>query len=199
MNPFAGSLTLANVFTTARLVLIPIFGFLWMRGRGQEALVVFLMAAVTDLLDGFVARYFNQMSRLGAVLDPAADKFLLLVGYVAAARVGAVPVWVAILVIGRDVIIAGGALLLVTVLKGRMTPADWRPSRLGKYTMFAQSTAVALALLLDVYKPDWGGAWLPPVVLVASMLTLASGIQYVLIAIRALLRGAEGAKRKETA
>ena len=182
-------MTLANVFTLARFVLIPLFGFLWLRGQGEQALVVFLIAVLTDILDGFIARYFHQFSRLGAILDPAADKVLLLVGYVVGALVHAIPVWLAVFVIGRDVVVAIGAGLFAWVWRGRHDPEDWSPSRIGKYTMFIQSVTVALALLMDVFHPAGGRAWLQVILFMTAMMTLCSGIQYVLIGLRALTRG----------
>jgi cardiolipin synthase len=190
------NLTLANVLTSARFVLIPLFGYLWWRGQGVQALVVFLIALLTDILDGFIARYFKQFSRLGAILDPAADKLLLLVGYVVGALVGAIPVWLSVFVIGRDVLVAVGAGLFAFVVRGRHDPEDWRPSRLGKTTMFIQSVAVALALIVDVARPAGGRAWLQVVLGMTAMMTLCSGIQYIFIGLRALARGpaAKGAQ-----
>jgi len=182
------NLTLANVFTAARLVLIPMFGFLWLRGQGETALWVFVVAVITDILDGFVARVFNQYSRLGAILDPAADKLLLLVGYVSGAVAHAVPLWLAVVVVGRDVMVAIGAALFAWVWRGRHDPEDWRPSRIGKYTMFTQSLAIALALFEDVYHVNGLRPWVQVVMLMAATLTLASGVQYVLVGIRALRR-----------
>jgi cardiolipin synthase (CMP-forming) len=183
------NLTLANVLTSARFVLIPLFGYLWWRGQGVQALVVFLIALLTDILDGFIARYFKQFSRLGAILDPAADKVLLLVGYVVGALVGVIPVWLSVFVIGRDVLVAVGAGLFAFVLRGRHDPEDWRPSRLGKTTMFIQSVAVAVALIVDVVRPAGGRAWLQVVLMMTAMMTLCSGIQYIFIGVRALVRG----------
>jgi cardiolipin synthase (CMP-forming) len=190
MSGTSSNLTLANVLTGARFVLIPLFGFLWLRGQGVQALVVFMIAVLTDILDGFIARYFHQFSRLGAILDPAADKVLLLVGYVVGALVHVIPVWLAVFVIGRDVVVAIGAGLFAWVWRGRHDPEDWRPSRIGKYTMFIQSFAVALALFVDVTRPAGGRAWLQVILLMTAMMTLCSGIQYVLIGLRALTRGA---------
>ena len=187
-EPTGSNLNLANVLTSSRFVLIPLFGFLWWRGQGEQALVVFLIAVLTDILDGFVARFFNQFSRLGAILDPAADKLLLLVGFIVGALVNVIPVWLAVFVIGRDVLVAIGAGLFAWVWRGRHDPEDWRPSRMGKTTMFIQSIAVALALFVDVFKPAAGRAWLSVILMMTAMMTLTSGVQYVLIGARALSR-----------
>ena len=80
-----GVFTIANAVTLARLVLIPCFGFLWWRGQHGAALAVFAGAALSDWLDGFLARVLDQRTRLGQILDPAADKLLLLVSFLTAA------------------------------------------------------------------------------------------------------------------
>src|SRR5262249_47470006 len=91
--------TFATVLTMLRIVLVPVFGVLWASGQLRAALAVFVVAGVTDLADGFVARYFHQKSELGALLDPAADKLMLLVSYLVAAASGTVPPWLAALVV----------------------------------------------------------------------------------------------------
>jgi cardiolipin synthase len=181
-------MTLANVITIARLILIPVFGFLWARGENEQALWVFVIAATTDVLDGLVARYFNQYSRLGAILDPTADKLLLFVSYIVAAMNGAVPLWLSLLVVGRDVILGIGAGLFAWVVKGRHDPDSWAPSRIGKYTMFMQSLVVALALLDSVFHLASLRPWLQVIMVMAACLTVLSGLQYVGIGVRALVR-----------
>jgi cardiolipin synthase len=180
-------MTLANVFTIARLIMIPIFGYLWYRGDALQALWVFVVAAITDILDGLIARSFRQTSRLGAILDPAADKLLLLVSYIVAGVTHAVPVWLAVLVIGRDVVLALGAAMFAWVIKGRHDPAQWHPSRIGKYTMFCQSILVALLLFNGVFRRTVLGAWMPVTMFIVATVTLASGAQYVGIGVRALV------------
>ena len=181
-------MTLANVFTIARLILIPVFGFLWARGEAEQALWLFVIAAVTDILDGFIARCFNQYSRLGAILDPAADKLLLFVSFIVAGLTRAVPVWLSVVVIGRDVMVGIGAGVFAWILKGRYDPDEWHPSRIGKYTMFMQSLVVALALLDAAFHLAALKAWLPVLMLMAATLTLASATQYNAIGVQALAR-----------
>jgi cardiolipin synthase (CMP-forming) len=188
--------TLATLFTIARIILIPVFGLLWAKGQNDTALWVFVAAAVTDILDGLIARALHQHSRLGAILDPAADKLLLLVGYLVGTFVGAVPLWLAALVIGRDVLVAFGAGVFAWILRGRHDPDQWRPSRIGKYAMFVQSLTIALALYQSVFEPRSLRPWLEVTMLVAGALTLASGIQYVGIGLRACLASPQAAGRE---
>jgi cardiolipin synthase len=182
-------MTLANAVTLLRMVLVPCFGFLWWRGHHVIALGVFAVASLSDWLDGFLARVLDQRTRLGQILDPAADKLLLLVSFLTAAALGAVPRWLAALVISRDVVLASGGALFAFVLRGRLGPERWQPSRIGKYSTFTQALTIALALadnMLDtvVLKPYVGA-----LVIYCAVLTVISGLQYVAFGVRALTSG----------
>jgi len=181
-------LTLANFFTGARLLLIPVFGWLWATGDDARALWVFGVAVATDLVDGFLARYLNQESRLGALLDPIADKFLMLVSLVVGVYVGAVPLWLAACVIARDALLAGGALAFALIWRGRHEPREWRPTRIGKYAMFLQSSSIAAAILEDLLHPRGFGPWLQVVMVMTAALTILAGAQYAARAALALWR-----------
>jgi cardiolipin synthase len=188
-------MSIPNLFTALRIVLIPVFGWLWWSGRHAEALWVFAIAGMTDLVDGFLARYLDQRTRLGALLDPAADKLMLLVSFLVAASLGAVPWWLAALVIGRDVILALGAAVLALALRDRYGPSEWRPSRVGKYATFFQLTTIGIALLSRAAR--WGALepWVQALVLVTGALTLVSGLQYVARALAATLGPTSRARR----
>jgi CDP-diacylglycerol--glycerol-3-phosphate 3-phosphatidyltransferase len=182
-------MTLANKITIARLCLIPIFGiFAWgsgatvVRGRLAErvrviAAFVFFLAAATDGLDGFIARRFNQRSRLGAILDPVADKGLVMTALVVlplSNRSEDFPIWVPIAVIGRDAILGTGFLALSKTI-GRV---EIRPSKIGKTATLLQIAAILRPLL--------GIRWIGQIYLtkLATLFTLASGLGYVADGIR---------------
>src|SRR5262249_44433724 len=139
--------TLANLFTFARIVLIPIFGWLWYHKDGARALWVFAIAVVTDLVDGFLARWLNQRSRLGALLDPIADKLLVLCALVVGVLLGAVPFCLLVLIVARAAVLGIGPLLFSTRWRHRHGPAAWRPTRIGKYAMAMQSIMIALVIV----------------------------------------------------
>ena len=179
-------LTVANVFTAARLVLIPIFGWLWLRGQEVVALWLFVAAAVTDVLDGFFARWLNQKSRLGALLDPIADKLLVLVALLIGILRGEVPIWLAAVIIGRDAIMAVGVTLLGTRWKEQHGPAHWRPTRIGKYAMFLQSVTIALLIVDSAVAVADLRAYVQVAMLWTAVLTLVAGAQYTIRASRAL-------------
>jgi cardiolipin synthase len=181
-------MTVANLFTLLRIVLIPVFGVLWLKGLHTAALWTFAVAGVTDLLDGFLARYLDQRTRLGSFLDPAADKLMLLVSFLVAASLGAVPWWLAGLVIGRDLVLTAGVALLALVLRGRFARQRLRPTRIGKYSTFLQLATIALALLARAVdgRRDALRPWVAALVLVTCLLTVASALQYVVGAALAL-------------
>jgi cardiolipin synthase len=179
---------LPNFFTFLRIALIPVFGLLWLRGRPGPALLVFAAAGLTDLLDGFLARTLHQRTRLGQLLDPAADKLTLLVAFLVAAASGALPWWLAALVIGRDVILSLGAALFAFVVHGRLEPSRWTPTRLGKYSTFFQLGTIGLALAAHAAEADALRPWVAAMTLDTAALTSISAIQYISTAVRALGR-----------
>jgi cardiolipin synthase len=111
------SINLPNVLTIVRILLVPIFILLLVRQLYPLALFVFAIAGLTDGLDGFIARYFNQRTALGAWLDPMADKLLLVSAFVALAILGVIPPWITVLAIARDVIITLGIVVLTLTEK----------------------------------------------------------------------------------
>jgi cardiolipin synthase len=182
--------TFATVLTMLRIVLVPVFGVLWASGELRVALAIFVVAAATDMADGFVARYFHQKSELGALLDPAADKLMLLVSYLVAVATTAVPGWLAALVIGRDAGIAFGAGLFKLALPGRYDPERWRPSRIGKYATFSHTLVIALALVSKAFDRAALSPWLHVVMAGAAVLTVVSTLQYFSTGLCALWSGA---------
>src|SRR2546430_16040672 len=118
---------LANWLTVLRILLIPVFVSLLVYRKPGPALVVFVAAALTDLLDGYVARRHGLSSRLGAFLDPMADKLLLVSSFVTLTWLKALPFWIAAVVISRDLILMVGA-LVIHMAGGRIYP---RPPRGG--------------------------------------------------------------------
>src|SRR5437899_12624048 len=119
---------LANWLTVLRILLIPVFVSLLVYRKPGLALVVFVAAALTDLLDGYVARRQGLSSRLGAFLDPMADKLLLVSSFVTLTWLKTLPFWIAAAVINRDLILMVRALVIISA-GGRLSP---RPTRAGK-------------------------------------------------------------------
>ncbi|MEO3470373.1 CDP-alcohol phosphatidyltransferase family protein [Roseomonas sp. CAU 1739] len=181
----AGLFTLPNLITFARLCAVPAAVWLMLQHRLDQAFLVFVGAGLSDAVDGWLARVRNARSSLGALLDPVADKALLVSTYVTLAVIGVLPDWLAILVVFRDVLIVGG-LLLLWVLG---VPTRIRPLLISKANTAAQIALAALALLLagfDLAAPDL----LDAMIWLVTFTTFASGVAYVRQAARLTHRGA---------
>ena len=194
-------MTTANKITVIRILMIPVFvtlaiyyGESIQEGKPQDwmrftAVAVFLLAAVSDGLDGYVARRYNQRSSLGMILDPIADKGLLLSGIITLSisnwsqvdpNYGRFPTWFPVLVITRDVVILVGSAVL-HILNGTVRV---RPSWTGKVATVLQMAAIAWVMLQIHLLPL---LW---VVIAAGLFTLVSGMIYVRDGVRQL--SAEG-------
>lgn len=134
---------LPNALTVGRVALVPIFILLLKAEDYRAALLVFFFAGISDGLDGFLAKRYNWMTRFGAILDPLADKTLLLSAYVMLTVLGHVPFWLMLTVAFRDLLIVGGY-LAYTSLVG---PVRMRPSRLSKINTLMQILLVLLILV----------------------------------------------------
>jgi cardiolipin synthase (CMP-forming) len=167
--------TVPNGITFARLLAVPAFAVLHALDQPRWALAVFIGAGISDGLDGLLARMLNQRTRLGALLDPVADKLLITTALVALTVTGQLPVWLLGLALLREATLVAGA--LAVHLRGWEVPA--RPARLGKYAVFCQLAAVALGLLARV--PGWGGTvadYLNAAILLAAECIVLSAFQY---------------------
>jgi len=166
-------LTLANRLTILRILMTPVITVLLLFGQVAAALALFVLAGITDGLDGFVARSRGQRTALGMVLDPVADKLLLMSTVIVLSVLKELPWWFAIIVVSRDVILIGGAFILYMFVGRISLPPSW----LGKLTAGFQILTVLLAML-DNFVPSLRCAILP-VAVVALACTIGSGLQYV--------------------
>jgi len=167
-------LNVPNSITLVRLGLIPVTAYyLWVEAYGI-ALPIFLAAALSDFVDGYIARKFKITSALGAALDPVADKLLMLVTTVLLAWHELVPIWLAIAIVTRDIIIVVGALAYRLVI-GRLQIA---PTWLSKVNTFIE---LLVLLLVMAGAAGWiaGGAWMAALFLIVFVSVVASGAQYV--------------------
>jgi cardiolipin synthase len=185
---------LANWLTVLRILLIPVFVSLLVYRQRGPALTVFLAAALTDLLDGYVARHRGSQSRLGAFLDPMADKLLLMSSFITLTWLKALPFWIAAVVLSRDLILVIGA-LAIHMAGGRITP---RPTREGKIATFFQVLTVFMGVLARFYGV---GKPLKTVIWLAAIFTVVSGLQYIVQGMRFLnaAHADEARERDETA
>jgi cardiolipin synthase (CMP-forming) len=140
-----------NILSALRLIAAPIAAWLILHDMDYAALCVFVFAGLSDAADGFLAKKFGLASRFGAWLDPAADKFLMLASFVTLTMIGAVPLWVTVLVIGRDIAIVLGV-LLARLLE---MPLQVAPLMVGKISTVVQVLYIAFVLLVLTLKADW--------------------------------------------
>ncbi|MEW6593947.1 MAG: CDP-diacylglycerol--glycerol-3-phosphate 3-phosphatidyltransferase [Thermodesulfobacteriota bacterium] len=166
-------MNLPNCITLIRVLLVPLFAIFVLEGNYELAFLIFVAAGISDGLDGFLARVLNQKTPLGAVLDPIADKALLMTAFVMLAVVGLIPSWLTVLVVSRDVIIMAG----IGILTFNQHKVAIRPSYLSKVTTLLQLATIAFAL---------GHQHLPhlqplgqPLLVVTAVLTLLSGAHYI--------------------
>ena len=172
--------TLPNILTLLRLLLIPVFIVAALENRHALAFITFVSAAVTDVLDGWIARRWNLRSRLGAILDPAADKSLMISGYIVytihtSARYR-LPEWLTFTVFARDIIIVLFAYLLYSRVKIRRFP----PSIAGKISTLMQVLALAatIAANTEVLAPI-SRPLIPHIFKAALFMTMLSGADYI--------------------
>ena len=166
-------LTLANRLTILRILITPAVVILMLYNHMGAAIALFLVAGVTDGLDGFVARRRGQRTALGMVLDPLADKLLLMSSVVTLTVLKELPRWFTIILVSRDLILIGGSLIIYMFAGKRSFPPSW----LGKWTTAFQIATVLLAML-DNLTP--GLQWVVmPCAAVSTLLTISSGLQYI--------------------
>ncbi|MDR6871873.1 CDP-diacylglycerol--glycerol-3-phosphate 3-phosphatidyltransferase [Bosea sp. OK403] len=167
-------MTLPNLITIGRLILVPLVIVMIIDARWQLAFIIFVAAGVSDAVDGFIAKRFDMASELGAYLDPVADKALIVSIYITLAVVGAIPSWLVILVVSRDVMIVS-AVILSWVME---RPVEIAPFIVSKLNTAAQIAFAALVLGSRAFGVDPGQAMQLGQLLVA-LLTLGSMTAYL--------------------
>ena len=173
-------MNLPNILTIMRILMVPLFVYLLFYGYHTWALTVFVVAGVTDALDGAIARMWQQQTTLGKYLDPLADKLLITSAFISLGALSWLPLWVLLIVVSRDIILTLGTVVM-HLTQGHF---DITPSLLGKATTFMQ-LALILLTLLTVTGIDLGG-YVTPTMWVAVAVTLLSGLHYLYRGIRRL-------------
>jgi cardiolipin synthase (CMP-forming) len=169
-------INLPNLITLARLLSVPLAVWLILEDRYAAAFWVFIGAGLSDALDGYIAKRFNRQTRLGAMLDPAADKVLLAGVYMTLGIVGQLPAWLVMLVVSRDLLIVIG---FVVIHASAATPKPVGPLFISKINTLIQIVLVGfvLARLGLGFEAD---AVMPPLIGAAALTTLLSGSSYLL-------------------
>ncbi|TCK06663.1 CDP-diacylglycerol--glycerol-3-phosphate 3-phosphatidyltransferase [Phorcysia thermohydrogeniphila] len=173
---------LPNLITLFRAFLVPVFIMAVFYRNFKLALAVFLVASVSDALDGFLARRLNQVTTLGVILDPIADKALINSGFILLSYVDRIiPVWLTVLVISRDILILVGGWLLTAF--GKINKI--RPTLVGKLTAFSQFFTIFLTLLNLNFKVCLSSCIMTAYAITAC-LTVISAVSYSARGIREL-------------
>ncbi len=166
---------LPNFLTSLRFAAAPFIAWLLVVQDFRPALAVVLFAGVTDWLDGFTARRLGVTGKIGAILDPLADKSLLVLLFLVLGAIGRIPLWMVGLAVARDLVIITGAMLLRNLRGVRR----FAPSVLGKVTTFFQIILVLMVLVHAAY-PDQFNGWLALAALALSaFFTIMSGADYI--------------------
>jgi len=175
-----------NSLTVLRIVLVPVIVIFLIQGQYGKALICFVIAGVTDGLDGLLARILNQTTVVGAYLDPLADKALVISMFTTLAIVGVVPGWLAVVVISRDCIILGGILVL-TLMSVNL---EIKPSYVSKINTMLQLFVIFFALMLKIGSAGkhFREAFMY-VCWLTAIFTVISGADYLLKGMKLINRG----------
>jgi cardiolipin synthase len=164
---------LPNILTLTRILLLPFFVAMLIYNQYRYALIIFIAASVTDILDGFIARITKQITDFGKILDPVADKFFLVTSFILMSYIGLIPLWLAIVVISKDLIVVTGSFILYFVTH----KLNIEPSILGKASSASQFFLVGLVLLYS--NLDETISVPVPVFSIVAVVTALAGFQYV--------------------
>jgi len=170
----ASWLNVPNSITLFRIALVPVFLVLQLSHEPEWALACFTTAAISDGLDGMLARLLNQRTKLGGVLDPIADKLLILAALVSLVMERRLPLWLLGINLGRDLLMVIGALMVA--YKRLELPTE--PSRIGKYATFFMVSTVILALISDIPGTPVMRPYVVVLAFVAAQCLLVSTAQY---------------------
>jgi cardiolipin synthase (CMP-forming) len=172
------TLTPANQITILRLVFVPLFAILEIDRHYHWALAALIVAALSDGVDGIVARVFHQESPLGVALDPIADKVFMATAYLILAFKHGLPWWITILVLSRDVSMVITA-LLISLIEGYR---PFRPTILGKASTVFQMATIFAAVGMQAHFPGINRVVVLACVYLTAAFTLSSGVHYLIVA-----------------
>lgn len=178
------ALSVPNQLTMLRLLLLPFVLISMIYERHDLAFWLFIAAAVSDGIDGIVARHFNQKTLLGEYLDPIADKLLLSSCFIVQALIGAIPLWTTVLVLSRDVVIIATVAVVVLTTDIRSFP----PSRLGKINTAVQIATMFSVLTHNYLQMFWTERITDALILATAATVLLSAVDYALAVSRRLQR-----------
>ena len=173
-------MSLPNIISMARLLSVPVVVYLIMGGYFTATFWLFVAAAVSDAVDGYLAKRLKQYSTLGAYLDPIADKVMLVSVFLVLGSLGHLPLWIVLLVVSRDALIVGGALLLWMLARSpRMKPLMISKVNTVCQIVLAVAVLARLGLGLPIKFTVTSGAIVDILMVVVATTTLTSGASYL--------------------
>lgn len=166
-------MNLPNTLTITRILLTPLLVVILLtRVEGKEiyGAVIFLAAALTDYLDGYLARKRNQVTATGKLLDPIADKLLVSSAFIALVELDLAPAWMVVIIVGREFVVSG--IRSIAATRGHVMPANW----LGKIKTFLQVITIVVLIVADTYIEPWESfgvylLWMTVIVSLVSMMS----------------------------
>jgi cardiolipin synthase (CMP-forming) len=165
--------SIPNILTVIRIILTPIVIITLLKSNFILALCIFLIAGITDGLDGFLAKKYRWQTRLGAILDPLADKFMLLSNYIVLGFLGLIPSWLVFLVLMRDVIIVAGA----TGYHYGVEFCELKPTKISKLNTLLQIILVLFVIFYQIFTIN--EIFLNISYIIVTTSTIISGVYYV--------------------
>ena len=159
-----------NRLTVLRILLVPVFVLMYRSGQMIPALIVFLAASFTDFLDGYLARKWDLMTNFGKIMDPLADKVLVVAAFCCMVEDGTVSSWMLIVILAREFAVSG--MRTVAAAEGTVIAAGWS----GKIKTVLQMTAIPLLILR---QPDWVAAAGQIALIASVVMTVVSGAEYI--------------------
>jgi cardiolipin synthase len=169
------TINLPNIITVIRILLVPLFVIYLQKHLFLQALIAFTVAAISDGLDGLIARYLNQRTTLGAYLDPIADKMLMASAFVTLTILEIFPFWLTVIVLSRDILIMTG-IIICTIADIKV---EIRPSLISKWTTVAQLVTVFIVLLYQVISPGVPAEFSGLLFGITAAITIVSGLHYI--------------------
>jgi cardiolipin synthase len=168
-------MNIPNLLSLFRILLVPLIVIFLLENSFVKAAILFAVSGMTDALDGFLARILNQKTKLGAFIDPIADKALLISCFIALSIKGIMPDWLTVIVISRDLIILIG----VAVLSIMSTPFEIRPAFISKVNTAVQIMMVLFTFLFHILPGLLDYQWIMFFHWVTAFFTIVSGLYYI--------------------
>jgi len=177
-------MNIPNFLSLLRIVLVPVFVIFLIQDESYKALIIFVIAGLTDVLDGTMARLLNAQTKLGSYLDPIADKLLLATSFVTLAILGIIPSWLTVIVMSRDFII----LLGIAILSLMSVTFEIKPAFISKVTTVLQIGTIFFALIYKAVTHDLNYNWILALFWLTASFTVASGLVYIIRGIKIINR-----------